>query len=546
MNYNTFCADNAITQFKAILSENGINPPFNLNADGKLHRCDTTDKNGKGDAAYLLHLDEIPAGFYENFQTGVRGTWRADIGRKLTPTELASHEKRIESARRQRDNEIKQRHEQAAIRARQLWDSAKPVINHPYLTNKKIRPHGVRVRNDKLLIPLVDECGKICSLQSIDNFGNKKFLTGGKVKDCYYSIGEISEDKTTCITEGFATAASIYEATGYPVVVAFSADKLTDAAIFARKKAPNAIILICADDDYQTAGNPGITNAKKAAETISGFVSTPNFGDHRPVGATDFNDLHNLNGLDEVKTQILKAGEDVWPELQTIVFELPPVEKFNGDVLLPEPLREWVQDEAERMSAPPDFIAAGTVTILGSIVGASCAIKPKTNDNWVVVPNLWGGIVGLPSVKKTPSFNAPLKFIDRIENLETEKNTKEINKHNAEIKVFEAKMAALEKDLKNAAAKKDVSDSSLKCIATSMEKLENEKPVAPPARRFKTNDATVEKVADLLVTNPAGLLVVRDELVGLLSSWEKPATKVIEHSILRRGTAHQVIVLTGL
>ena len=43
----------------------------------------------------------------------------------------------------------------------------------------------------------------------------------------------------------------------------------------------------------------------------------------------------------------------------------------------------------------------------------------------------------------------------------------------------------------------------------------------PKLRRFKTNDPTVEKLGELLRDNPAGLLYMRDELVGLIASWDK-------------------------
>jgi hypothetical protein len=82
---------------------------------------------------------------------------------------------------------------------------------------------------------------------------------------------------------------------------------------------------------------------------------------------------------------------------EAISAELLPVPAFDAEALLPQPLRDWVLDKADRMPCPPDYIAAAAVVELGSVIGARCAIRPKSRDDWEVVPNLWGGDVGLPS-----------------------------------------------------------------------------------------------------------------------------------------------------
>jgi len=74
------------------------------------------------------------------------------------------------------------------------------------------------------------------------------------------------------------------------------------------------------------------------------------------------------------------------------------------------------------MPCPPDFIAAAVLVALGSIIGARCAIKPKSNDDWLVVPNLLGGIVGDPSTKKSPAWSVALKPMDHLIAKTVEKN----------------------------------------------------------------------------------------------------------------------------
>src|SRR5579883_2713211 len=100
---------------------------------------------------------------------------------------------------------------------------------------------------------------------------------------------------------------------------------------------------------------------------------------------------------------------DSWAEPKPLsTSPLAPVPVFDADTLLPPVLRDWIVDEAERMPCPTDFIAAPAMVALGSITGARCAIAPKSYDPWLIVPNLWCGVVGDPSSKKSPAVGAAL------------------------------------------------------------------------------------------------------------------------------------------
>ena len=226
-----------------------------------------------------------------------------------------------------------------------------------------------------------------------------------------------------CIAEGYATGASIHEATGAAVAVAFHAGNLVPVARALRTKFPDLRLIVCADDDVNTPGNPGLAKANEAAQAVGALLAIPDFGGHRPDGATDFNDLHRQTGREAVRAAIARAmpvesvvdeTHNAWPEPKPIIGELKPVPAFDADTLLPKALRAWIMDEAERMPCPPDFIAAAALVALGSIIGARCAIKPKARDSWLIVPNLWGGIVGDPSAKKSPAWGAALKPLDRL------------------------------------------------------------------------------------------------------------------------------------
>lgn len=216
------------------------------------------------------------------------------------------------------------------------------------------------------------------------------------------------------------------------------------------------------------------------------------------------------------------AGFDAgtaWPEPKPIQAALHPVPVFDPDTLLPEALRGWIMDEADRMPCPPDFIAAGALVALGAIIGARCTIKPKSRDSWLIVPNLWGGIVGLPSAKKSPAIGAALKPLDRLIARAMEAHRADVEAFDADKTVFEAKKEAIEHRIK--AAAKDAKKGDLDSIARELQGHRQQAPGAPVLRRYKSNDTTVEKLGELLRENPSGLLVMRDELVGLIASWDR-------------------------
>lgn len=103
-----------------------------------------------------------------------------------------------------------------------------------------------------------------------------------------------------------------------------------------------------------------------------------------------------------------------WPDPRPIVSDLPPAPAFDANALLPKPLAEFVMDEADRMCAAPDYVAATLLVALGSVIGTKCAVKPKRRDDWIVTPNLYGGVVGDPSAKKSPTIGTVMRFMDRL------------------------------------------------------------------------------------------------------------------------------------
>ena len=201
-----------------------------------------------------------------------------------------------------------------------------------------------------------------------------------------------------------------------------------------------------------------------------------------------------------------------WPDPVPLPDGLPPVQAFDAE-LLPEALRCWVTDIAERMQCPPDFTAVGAVVALSSIIGARAVVRPKAKDDWVVVPNLWGAIIGRPGVMKSPALSEVMKPLHRLE-----KDGRELWQAAHDAWELDCKVAGMADDAKEKSAK----GLAVKDPAAARALLQpTDTPPEPTMRRYVVNDATVEKLADLLTTNQWGVLVYRDEMHGLLCSMDK-------------------------
>ena len=227
-----------------------------------------------------------------------------------------------------------------------------------------------------------------------------------------------------------------------------------------------------------------------------------------------------MTEIDQALTPIEAIDPDLtaWPDPRPLKSDLPPPPPFRGDLLLPDQLREFVFDEADRMPCPPDFVAAALIVALGAVIGARCSIKPKRRDDWIVTPNLFGGVVGPPSTLKTPAINAVFRFLNRLEAREAERLQDRTAAYQVERAAYEVTQAVIQTQMKKAAKEGKRSPA----MSQAMRQLAAlEKPQEPKTRRYLTSDATVPKIGDILVDNPAGLLVFRDELVGLLASWER-------------------------
>jgi len=228
------------------------------------------------------------------------------------------------------------------------------------------------------------------------------------------------------------------------------------------------------------------------------------------------------DGQSHIVSGVSVSGSDEWPELSPVKAELLPVEPLHLSIV-PASFQAWVEDVSNRMQCPPDFIAAGMLVMAGAVVGAGCAIRPKKHDDWTVVPNLWGGVVGRPSMLKTPAISEAMKPLEHLERVAKQEYDAAMKDYGAEVEEYKARREALQAEMRQAAkGKRSTGGSAIQTMdSLKYDFAQLEEPKSPVWRRYKTNDATIEKMADLQADNPRGLLLFRDELIGLFATWDK-------------------------
>jgi putative DNA primase/helicase len=270
-----------ISQFKAAMLEAGITPPEQIIANGALHRFKI---DGRLNGSYALHLDGIPAGWFQDWRQGIKENWKLNSNHQLSDLEHKEIAQRAREDEKRRREEERARHQKAASKANAIWSQSIPAkANHPYLKRKKVNPHGIRAGRGNLIIPLFNKSRQIVNLQFIPEIGGKRFLAGGKKKGCFFQMGNVIDPaERICITEGYATGASVYERTGCPVFVAFDAGNLEPVAIVLRRLYPDVEIVIYGDNDLSGVGQKA---ARAAAIACGGLYTIPEEPD------TDWNDV---------------------------------------------------------------------------------------------------------------------------------------------------------------------------------------------------------------------------------------------------------------
>lgn len=260
---------------------------------GRLKRCKVEgDKGTKKSGWYVLHPFRLDNG--NEVISGRYGNWKRYGGEglkiELELPELTDEQKKAWAAEQKRLSEAARRERQerakeAATRAKRIFPKLPDSGKSPYLDRKKVRAFGVRFSRGSIVVPVRNAAGDLVGLQFIAPDGEKKFLTGTAKQGAYHLVGVPSEKAPLCIAEGYATAASVHMATGWPCAVAFDAGNLKPVAQALRKLYPDLPFLFCADDDCETDGNPGVSKAQDAARAVRGGVFVPQWPSQEPANA---------------------------------------------------------------------------------------------------------------------------------------------------------------------------------------------------------------------------------------------------------------------
>lgn len=246
----------------------------------------------------------------------------------------------------------------------------------------------------------------------------------------------------------------------------------------------------------------------------------------------DWNQLDPLGGMlcaDDLRKRVLETVDrnnfkvpewwgiqHNWGIPEVLSEEMPAVHSLRLE-MLPEELRDRARDVAYQMQCPVEYIAVALVVMLGAAVGAGCGVRPKRRGGWIVVPNMWGAIVGPPGSMKSEALNQCMEPLHAIEAGWKDTEEEEQRRYLAEKAAYDAKASAIKERMRKRAKTDNQSEYHENQDIEALTNLTE--PPDPPKRRLVTDDATVEKIVDLARQNPRGLIFVKDEITEMLTSW---------------------------
>jgi phage/plasmid primase-like uncharacterized protein len=270
-------------------------------AVGRLTRITgVEDKGAKKSGWYIYNEIEdsraeghiIGIASYGDWKTNLNETWSSRSLNQMNRAELNNYNLQREAMRVAYEAEVKAKNERAALKAYEVWSNAPDANEHEYLTKKQVSAYqGVKQGSDgRLIVPMAYE-GQIVSLQYIAPDSSKRFLSGGRIKGAWFMIEGAGD--TVYVSEGYSTGASVHEATGATVYIAFNANNIYEVASYAKRSFPLARLIIAGDDDFENEINIGRQKAEQAASGLSIECVFPQ-------GFIDFNDMHTAQGLESV------------------------------------------------------------------------------------------------------------------------------------------------------------------------------------------------------------------------------------------------------
>jgi phage/plasmid primase-like uncharacterized protein len=422
--YNGFSnksSDDLETECLVHMASNGIHFAGPLRPDGKLYRFSIDGKKNQTDEFYSCTKWEFKGHFYLKCYYG---TWAGgkkeyvyknyENGNHLSGEDYKQFKEDEELRNKKYQEQQKKEAEQRLKRAKTLWEESQEAPSHKdhtaYLERKQVKAYGIKYSKDLegnhvLVIPVKNIQGEIQAVQHIKANGDKKIH--GLKRGNFHLVGQIKNDSNIFICEGYATGASVYEATNSPIVIAFDCGNLDPVLALIRNTYPQHQVTIAADDDRETKDhtgnfiNPGKVKAEEAAKKYKCNVITPKFPEGFKLAngkcPSDFNDLQIISGIDELKKQIGQNGISttlVQDELQKLLHNLlekkEPCECFSIEAL-PKILRDYIKSISETTNAHPIMITCSVLTTISAILKKRVFIKEDRNTGYfqTLYANLW-------------------------------------------------------------------------------------------------------------------------------------------------------------
>lgn len=289
------------------------------------------DLGGKKSGFYVVNqLGNHYFANFGNWKTGFEGKWSSVDTDNLSVVDRQALQKQMQEASAEAKIQRKLRQDEVAVEVEEKFKICKEVGQHEYLTNKKVKNYGLKQFNGRLIVPVYSTTGDIRSLQYIDKKGDKKFVSASEIKGNVFLIGTTFDDLPNCeklvLAEGYATCATIHEATNLPVACVFSANFLFDAASKLKKLATGTRFIIALDNDENGVGE------KKAQECSQAI---PNCKVRLPSEHGDYNDLHLKHGLDRVRAELMDHKLGIQRYAVRNLVGKPQQQKFLVDGLIP-------------------------------------------------------------------------------------------------------------------------------------------------------------------------------------------------------------------
>jgi phage/plasmid primase-like uncharacterized protein len=479
------------------------------------------DRGSKRSGWYVAH--ELRTSDGRTLIFGTYGNWKTGEIAKLQyrRDDVTDAEHQRIRAKIQKDREDAERRraelaQTAATRAAKLWGQLPEEGRSPYLSRKKVRAYGIRfARDGAIVVPVRDLAGAWRGLQFIAADGTKKFLTGTAKKGGCHIIGELDGDGPVLLAEGYATAASVHMATGWPVVVAFDAGNLLAVACDVRERYGSRVIVIAGDEDHATEGNPGRRKAQEAAERARACLAMPAFPVPASAG-TDFNDLHRDQSLALVREQLKRALER-GPIQSNDRIEVDPATAWGPPIpfdataapaldaaVLPEGYSRFADELAGALQVPVDLVIGYVLGAIATAVQGKFHVEVFSGYEEPLV--LWTAMCMETGERKTPVFQACIKPVVLHEKNQAEALRQKILEVQSRRTVAQKRIAKLEAD----AAKAETAAEREQLIA-EIDALRQEMPDELRAPKMFVGDVTPERLQQLLVENAGVLSILSDE-----------------------------------